>query len=580
MTTRWRSMLTTTLGATALVALLSTTTHAQGPIACGELLNGAITPSGDADTWTFSANTGDAIVVRVGETGVPGTFYPRLTLFAPGGAQVAVGSGAFAAEVAVTAAASGTYSVVVNDGTGAGTATGTYRITLAKTGGAVSVTGGDEGGPLTNGALHTGAIDLGDLDVWTVSANAGEAIVVRMGEGASGGTLYPWLRIYRPDGTLADNSSGAFAAEVATTATASGTYLVVAGDGNSSLAGTDSYRLTLAKTGSPVTVSPGDDGGPLTNGALHTGAITEGDLDLWTVTASPGEAIVVRMGEGTASSAFYPWLRIYGPTGILRASGSGAFAAEVAIAADSAGTYLVVAGDGNSSLAGTDSYRLTLAKTGSPVTVSPGDEGGPLLAALTPAFIEEGDIDAWTISYTAGANILVTMEDMTPGVGALYPWLRIYGPNGALVQSRSGSLYAQLSVVAPVSGTYLIVAGDGNSSLAATGPYRLTPGTTLDTPQAPVPFELAFAPPSPNPFAGRTRMHFTLPVAGRAALRVYDVQGRLVRTLVDEPAASAGEHDIVWDGRDAAGTPLQPGMYMARLETTGPALSRKLLLSR
>src|SRR5207247_2334482 len=101
------------------------------------------------------------------------------------------------------------------------------------------------------------------------------------------------------------------AAEVAVTAGSSGTFLVVAGDFSSGLAGSGTYRLTLAKTGTAVVVSPGDQGGPLTNGAMHTGTIDVGDLDVWTVTASAGEAIVVRMGETT--TGVWPQLRIYSP---------------------------------------------------------------------------------------------------------------------------------------------------------------------------------------------------------------------------------------------------------------------------
>ena len=37
--------------------------------------------------------------------------------------------------------------------------------------------------------------------------------------------------------------------------------------------GTGTYRLTMAHTPGPITVSPGDEGGPLTNGAMHTGEI-------------------------------------------------------------------------------------------------------------------------------------------------------------------------------------------------------------------------------------------------------------------------------------------------------------------
>src|SRR5262249_38508652 len=153
---------------------------AQGVLNCGETQSGTISPTGDADTWTFMANAGDAIVVRIGEITQSGSFTPRVRLFNPASALLASSSGAVAAEVTATAASSGTSSVIVEDAAGA--ATGTYRITLAQSRVAVTVSPGDEGGPLTNGAVQTGTIDVGDLDVWTVTANAGDAIVARMGE--------------------------------------------------------------------------------------------------------------------------------------------------------------------------------------------------------------------------------------------------------------------------------------------------------------------------------------------------------------------------------------------------------------
>jgi flagellar hook assembly protein FlgD len=52
-------------------------------------------------------------------------------------------------------------------------------------------------------------------------------------------------------------------------------------------------------------------------------------------------------------------------------------------------------------------------------------------------------------------------------------------------------------------------------------------------------------------------------------VRLYDVHGRLVRTLADDRAASAGEHFIHVDGRSDAGTPLASGVYFYRIEAAG-----------
>src|SRR5439155_708170 len=205
-----------------------------------------------------------------------------------------------------TATSSGTFLVVAGSLygiTGDLGGSGAYRLTLAKTGSAVEVTAGDEGGPLANGAMQTGTIDVGDLDVWTITADAGESIVVRMGEVTAGSQLSPQLRIYGPTGTLLPSSWGTAAAEDTVTATSSGTFLVVAGSLygiNCDLGGSGPYLFTLAKPGPPIYILFPYTALFRSNGAMQTGTIDVGDLDVWTITADAGESIVVRMGEVTA----------------------------------------------------------------------------------------------------------------------------------------------------------------------------------------------------------------------------------------------------------------------------------------
>ncbi|MBN1827467.1 MAG: choice-of-anchor J domain-containing protein [Candidatus Eisenbacteria bacterium] len=84
---------------------------------------------------------------------------------------------------------------------------------------------------------------------------------------------------------------------------------------------------------------------------------------------------------------------------------------------------------------------------------------------------------------------------------------------------------------------------------------------------------------SPNPFNPTTTLHFSTAAAGPVRLAVYDVQGRLVRTLVDR-ALPAGAHETVWDGRNGAGTPVASGIYLTRLDAAGEARSSKVVLLR
>src|SRR5439155_707542 len=191
----------------------------------------------------------------------------------------------------------------------------------AQTGSAVVVSPADEGGPLTNGAMETGTLEIGRASCRERTETSGDAIVVNMREVVSGSTLWPELRIYSPRGALLTgvHHYGAEAAEVATTAATGGTYLVVAGDFDIPVGPvggvSGSSRLTLAQTGSAVVVSPADEGGPLTNGAMETGTLDVGDLDVWTLTATVGDTIVVTMEEVTSGSPLAPQLRIYSPAG-------------------------------------------------------------------------------------------------------------------------------------------------------------------------------------------------------------------------------------------------------------------------
>ena len=89
----------------------------------------------------------------------------------------------------------------------------------------------------------------------------------------------------------------------------------------------------------------------------------------------------------------------------------------------------------------------------------------------------------------------------------------------------------------------------------------------------------ALEPARPNPFAGATALRFTLARPGRVSLRVFDVAGRLVRTLVDD-VRPAGAAEARWDGRDEAGRGVRGGIYLARLRADGVDESRRVLRLR
>ena len=87
----------------------------------------------------------------------------------------------------------------------------------------------------------------------------------------------------------------------------------------------------------------------------------------------------------------------------------------------------------------------------------------------------------------------------------------------------------------------------------------------------------------PNPFNPATTLAFELPQAAEMQLRIYDLQGRLVKTVA-AGRYEAGRHSAVWDGTDDAGAVVSSGVYFYRLTAVSGAApfteTRKMLLLR
>jgi len=128
----------------------------------------------------------------------------------------------------------------------------------------------------------------------------------------------------------------------------------------------------------------------------------------------------------------------------------------------------------------------------------------------------------------------------------------------------------------------MFVGGDfskaGRTTCYKHAKYVLTPTCNLASP-APTNtgvHEIALCPARPNPCRGSTEIRYNLPQPCRTTLKLYNVSGQLVRTLVDEERPS-GSFSVNWDCRDNRGDRVAAGVYLCHL-TGGDQNSSQTLI--
>ena len=83
---------------------------------------------------------------------------------------------------------------------------------------------------------------------------------------------------------------------------------------------------------------------------------------------------------------------------------------------------------------------------------------------------------------------------------------------------------------------------------------------------------------APNPMMASAAIGFRLGEPARVTVDVIDVAARRVRTFLAGRNLAPGKHSVAWDGRDASGARVRPGVYFVRLTTATDALVRRLVV--
>jgi hypothetical protein len=211
------------------------------PFTFGQTLPGSIPTPTEMDTYTFSATSGDKLLVRMSRSS--GSIWSGIRVYAPDGSMLCEDDVLYTAEISSCALpTTGLYSVLAFDGYGhvaGGTSTGDYYIFLQRLNNPGSSTA------ISSGQTLPGSIDTqAEMDTFTFSANTGDNISIKMNW--SSGTLWPGFRVYGPDGSKLCDEYDFYSANVTGfIPTSIGTFTILAFDGNGGTH-TGNYSLFLS----------------------------------------------------------------------------------------------------------------------------------------------------------------------------------------------------------------------------------------------------------------------------------------------------------------------------------------------
>ena len=101
--------------------------------------------------------------------------------------------------------------------------------------------------------------------------------------------------------------------------------------------------------------------------------------------------------------------------------------------------------------------------------------------------------------------------------------------------------------------------------------------TAIDDQGGIVPGKYELSQNYPNPFNPVTMIEYSIPMDERVSLSIYNIQGQLVRTLVNE-SMNAGTHQFYWNGTNSLGKSLGSGIYIYNVTTPSNSISKRMVL--
>lgn len=180
---------------------------------------------------------------------------------------------------------------------------------------------------------------------------------------------------------------------------------------------------------------------------------------------------------------------------------------------------------------------------------------------------EGGIFTAFGIHPETGGSIIRATHLNASGIATDPYWTE----NGVICDTL-GAQYSPTVAAGVEPDQFFCFWNDSRTAGQLFGQYVDEEYSSTKPPVAPIVLQVSLSQNYPNPFNAATEIVFSLPRAMKATLQVYDVTGRLVRTLAEEQFM-AGEHRIAFDAKDIAS-----GIYFYELRAVHETIARKMLL--
>ena len=190
------------------------------------------------------------------------------------------------------------------------------------------------------------------------------------------------------------------------------------------------------------------------------------------------------------------------------------------------------------------------------------------LASFTATSITDGIRLAW-ITQSETENLGFHVFRSTIELGSYRQITDAIIPGAGSTQEQKHYSFVDQKVIADTTYYYKLADIDFNGNRALHGPISAS--------VKPIPKDYKLEQNFPNPFNPYTAIAFDLKEDGNAVMKIYNLQGQLVRTLLNKNM-HAGRHQVTWDATDDFGIKVPSGIYLYMLEAKGVRLSKSMLL--